>query len=64
MNSHGCQVDSFADVDLIHAAYANCGLIELAARGEIELRFRVRDRAIRWWCSPCRLWLHVHVPNG
>jgi hypothetical protein len=52
-------VTCYGDTDLVHASYAVTGLIELANRGEIDIRFGVRDSGLVGVRSPWALWFKV-----
>jgi hypothetical protein len=57
-------VTCYGDTDPVHASYAVTGLVELANRGEIDLKFRVHDSELTGVRSAWTLWLKVAHPDG
>lgn len=54
-------VTCYCDTDPVHSSYPVTGLIELAEAGEIELRFRGRDRSLPRSRGFWALWLRVEA---
>lgn len=54
----------YCDTDLVHAAHPVTGLIELADGGEVDLRFRFRDRKTRGFGGRFTLRLRIETSNS